>query len=116
MPGKKNQNASRNTVDATVGALAAIEGEEELPAETISFNMDTVKSLQQADQFLSPMLEYLKDGKLPLDDKKARRIVLESQYYSLLDNILHHESPTHTCGGNRRDFKRNLSTWWIVCW
>ena len=99
-PGKKNQNAdalSRNPVDATVGALAAIEGEEELPAETISLDMNTIQSLQQADQFLSPMLEYLKDGKLPLDDKKARRIVLESQYYSLLDNILHHESPTHTC-------------------
>ena len=96
-PGKKNQNAdalSRNPVDATVGALAAIEGEEELPAETISLDMNTIQSLQQADQFLSPMLEYLKDGKLPLDDKKARRIVLTKRI-SKSDKLSHlHVGPT----------------------
>ena len=100
--GKKNQNAdtlSHNpvdtTVNATVGALATIGGRVPL-VETISLDMNTIQSLQQADQFLFLMLEYLKDEKLPLDGKKARRIVLENKYYGLLDSILHHESPTHT--------------------
>ena len=98
-PGRKNQNAdalSRNPVDGTMGAVTTEEGER-MGSSSDTLDMKTIQSCQEADQALVPLLEYLKDGKLPSDAKLAKRIILESQYYSLLDNVLHHESPSYTC-------------------
>lgn len=39
------------------------------------------------------MFLYLADSALPEDDKVARKIVLESHHFDLLDGVLHHENP-----------------------
>ena len=39
------------------------------------------------------MHSYLSNGVLPNDDKLARKLVLESRYFDLLDCVLHHENP-----------------------
>ena len=36
---------------------------------------------------------YLSHGHIPEDQNLARKIVLESQHYEMIDNILHHEDP-----------------------
>ena len=43
------------------------------------------------DAKLSPLLEYLSDGTLPSDENQARRVVLESKLFSVLDGVLHFE-------------------------
>ena len=39
------------------------------------------------------MILYLADGTLPEDEKVARKVVLESRHFDLLDGVLHHENP-----------------------
>ena len=43
------------------------------------------------------MYSYLSDGTLPEEEKIARKIILESRHFDLLDGILHHEN-THSPG------------------
>ena len=47
---------------------------------------------QYQDTELRAMIDYLKDGTLPEDDKEARRIVLHSPNFDVIDGILHHEN------------------------
>lgn len=94
--GKQNQNAdalSRNPVNSTVGAVAV----DELEEDESMLDMEELCSMQKKDPDLIPMLEYLTDGTLPSNDKIARRIILESQHYSLVDNVLHHENSGRMC-------------------
>ena len=97
-PGKKNQNAdalSRNPVasDVTVNAVSVPEETETVKADEV-LDMEVLRSQQQEDADLTPMLDYLKSGGLPSDNKTARKIVFEGRHYSLLDNVLHHENPS----------------------
>ena len=47
--------------------------------------------LQSADMKLRPMIHYLQDGTIPEDSQKqARRIILESDNFVLIDNVLFH--------------------------
>ena len=88
--GKKNQNAdalSRNPV------VSAVTGEDSTDDDS-TLDLDTIRKLQLEDPDLLPMLVYLKDGELPHDNKTARRIVVESSFYTMLDNVLHHENPS----------------------
>ena len=50
----------------------------------------TVEKLQKKDIQLKPMIQYLKDGVLPEDFKEARKLVVESHDYVLIDTILYH--------------------------
>ena len=52
-----------------------------------------LSNLQQACAELKGMYLYLSDGTLPEEEKLARKIVLESRHFDLLDGILHHENP-----------------------
>ena len=52
------------------------------------------RSQQQGDPDLQAMMVYLEEGKLPEEDKVARRLVMESSSYELLDGVLHHQHPT----------------------
>lgn len=63
-------------------------------ADDSTLDIDKVRKLQQEDPDLLPMLDYLKDGELPHDNKTARRIIVESSFYTMLDNMLHHENPS----------------------
>ena len=56
-------------------------------------NLKDLSNLQQACAELKGMYWYLSDGTLPEEEKLARKIVLESRHFDLLDGILHHENP-----------------------
>ena len=52
-----------------------------------------IHKAQMEDNDLQPIIIYLSHGHIPEDQNLARKIVLESQHYEMIDNILHHEDP-----------------------
>ena len=53
-----------------------------------------VKQLQRKDRSLLPIISYLEDDDLPDSQKEARRILLESNDYAIIDGILYHSRVT----------------------
>ena len=51
---------------------------------------------QKVDPELGPMVEYLKQGVLPLDETEARKITLNRNNYDLVDDVLFHVEPDKT--------------------
>ena len=43
---------------------------------------------------MAPYIKYLEESELPTDESAARRLVLESKVFEMIDGVLHHESPT----------------------
>ena len=54
------------------------------------FSPDKTKELQRLDAQLHWLIKYLDTGILPKSQKKARRILLESSDYTLIDGLLWH--------------------------
>ena len=46
--------------------------------------------LQCESRDLRPILDWLRDGRLPDIDKDARRVILESENYQIVDGVLYH--------------------------
>ena len=44
--------------------------------------------LQKADSFCKPYIDYILDGVLPDDDRKAKNIIMESVHYDIIDDRL----------------------------
>ena len=49
--------------------------------------------MQMEDVDLQPYMKYHSHGLLLEDQNVARKIVLESQHYEMIDGVLHHENP-----------------------
>ena len=49
--------------------------------------------VQWNDGLLQPMILYLRDGELPEDGSAAKKIVTESVFFTLADNILYYVGP-----------------------
>ena len=94
--GKHNANADADALsryplpDSTdgtpteelVAALTTVGGDSSVEESTLA-------TLQKEDIELAPMMDYLKTGTLPQNDKEARWIVLSSGQYTLEDGILY---------------------------
>ncbi len=52
-----------------------------------------VRSLQREDSSLSGMCVYLEQGLLPDDEKEAKKLVLVSQHYDVIQGVLYYETP-----------------------
>ena len=92
--GKRNVGAdalSRSpAVDSTVAAVGAVEMAG--PDITVP-NVKTLRSSQESDPDISPLLVYLSTNTLPDDDKLARRLVFQSHLFDVVDGILYHRDP-----------------------
>ena len=89
--GKSNSNAdalSRNPVPQGASVLAV----ESLDIASQSRQTE-LRTEQEGDSELAPILRYVTDGTLPDDKALAKRLALEGSQYSLLDGLLHHENP-----------------------
>ena len=111
--GRSNASAdalSRNPVSESesveICALDASHGETETGdnkspllelSDTTKQKLRDLSKLQKSDSALRAMFAYLADGVLPDEDKSARKVILESRHFDLLDGVLHHENP-HTPG------------------
>ena len=62
-------------------------------SEATQQKLQELSTLQRSCEELKPMTLYFADGTLPEDEKVARKVVLESRHFDLLDGVLHHENP-----------------------
>ena len=62
-------------------------------SETTQQRLRELSTLQKSCPELNPMFWYLADGTMPEHNKVARKIVLESRHFDLIDGLLHHENP-----------------------
>ena len=64
---------------------------------TVLRETDEISKLQSKDDELHLIRQYLKDGTLPSDEKRARKIFLQKDQFVLLDDVLYHidSSPQH---------------------
>jgi succinate dehydrogenase flavin-adding protein (antitoxin of CptAB toxin-antitoxin module) len=53
-----------------------------------------MKELQGQDNVLSQIIDYLENDNLPESQKEARRILLQSADYAVIDSILFHSRIT----------------------
>ena len=69
------------------------------PVAAISDDIDIPNEQRQCPDF-KDIIEYLETGTLTENDVAARRIVLDNEQYTLIDNTLHH---LHTPRQKRKD-------------
>ncbi|MES9904353.1 MAG: integrase [Sedimenticola sp.] len=53
-------------------------------------NTGDIKKMQLQDTYLRPIIDYIRDGKLPQSQKLARNILMEQSDFALFDDILFH--------------------------
>ena len=70
--------------------LAVVDNDDDLK---ICESEKQIHQLQMEDIDLLPYMQYHSHGLLPDDQKVARKIVLESQHYEMINGVLHHENP-----------------------
>ncbi|MGI9458903.1 MAG: RNase H-like domain-containing protein, partial [Pirellulales bacterium] len=85
--GKQNFNA-----DALSRALSVnlVHGPDTNAPSELNRSQQNIRTEQEEDMSLAPLIAYLRDGTLPVDDTTARQTILESERYVILDNLLHH--------------------------
>ena len=62
--------------------------------------LETVVQLQKADLDLCRLLEYLESGTLPDNEQVARKLILESCQFDVIDGVLYHQdslTPARLC-------------------
>ena len=97
-PGKQNANVdalSRSPLSHFLiadGVVAAASGDV-VPAKDRKLSLAIQ---QKVNLKLGPVVEYLKQGVLPLDEMEARKITLNRNNYDLVDDVLFHVEPDKT--------------------
>ena len=54
------------------------------------FSPDSIKDLQYNDLILKPLINYLEKGTLPKLQREARRLILGSADYIVINSLLYH--------------------------
>ena len=57
-------------------------------------SLKDIRERQLRDPGLRTYIKYLEDKELPCDEGTARRLVVESKMFEMIDGILHRESPS----------------------
>ena len=103
-PGRKNSNADALSHSPLEVGVDDSESEADhsvlqvgSPVANVPRETDELSKLQSKDDELHLVREYLKDGTLPSDEKRARKILLQKDQFVLLENVLYHidSSPQH---------------------
>ena len=55
----------------------------------VAWSKDTIIKCQLKDDSIAPMIQYLEEGILPHDKKKARKVIISSDFYFLEDSVLY---------------------------
>ena len=62
----------------------------------VAWSKDTIRKCQLKDDSIAPIIQYLGEGILPHDKKKAREVIISSDFYFLEDSVLYHLLDTKT--------------------
>ena len=67
------------------------------PVTNVPRETDEIPQFQSKDDELHLVRQYLKDGSLPSDEKRACKILLQKDQFVLLEDVLYHidSSPQH---------------------
>ena len=84
MPIQIQDHVTAKDGEATVNSLACDHG--------------GVGSHQDEDPDVKIIKQCLKDGKLPLEDNVARKLLLSKVQYEVIDDVLYHVEADHTLG------------------
>ena len=74
-------------------AVTAVSGELFELSNATQQKLKDLSNLQQSCAELKHVYLYLSNGTLPEEERLARKAVLESRHFDLLDGVLHHENP-----------------------
>ena len=66
----------------------------EVLPEAVAEKLVKIGHLQREDPALATMWTYLEQGQLPVDEKNAKRLVLESCNHDVIRGVLYYEPPT----------------------
>ena len=83
----EEQGDSRQERNSTVA-----NGEEErsdTDGERVNSDEEILQA-QRSDPNLKEIIDYLEEGNLPDDEKRARRLAIERSRFAILDGILHY--------------------------
>ena len=84
-----------STTSDTIGEKENTNNVNDQQAETSSEKDQEVGKFQKNDPDLQQIIALIECGKLPADEKLARKLVLEQDQYDIIDGILHHENPAN---------------------
>ncbi|CAG2242618.1 unnamed protein product [Mytilus edulis] len=93
---KNNDISTEDDTSIENKPVPIVSSDEELVKRSIElfkrsdFSPDSVKELQQNDVNLRQIINYLENGILPHLQRDARRLILRSADYSLMNNLLFH--------------------------
>ena len=88
-PGRKNQSADALSRMPTKPQECVAAKDREAVINSLASD-DSLGTYQDSDMGLRVIKEYLKDGKLPSEDRVARELVLSRAQYELIDDVLYH--------------------------
>ncbi len=91
---RSGKSLSRNPIINAVETFAMTNGEDEAIPRPDVEQMTKLKEAQRSDPELLDLCRYLEADVLPTDEKRAKRIVLESDRFELIHGVLHYEPPT----------------------
>ncbi|MEW8547773.1 MAG: integrase, partial [Candidatus Thiodiazotropha sp.] len=77
--------------------------------EVCPISVEDIRKEQREDPDFKPMITYLEDRQVPEDRNQANRIVAESQYYILENDVLHHLYQPRSTGHKWMDVKKQLA-------
>ena len=95
--GKSNTNAdalSRSPIATVCAVGASTTLPEDDENDMLTPKLGQIQTAQREDTSLCLICEYLEHNALPIDEKDAKRLVLESRYYELIQGVLYYEPPT----------------------
>ena len=64
--------------------------------ECMAKSSQEIRVCQMKDSDLLPYFQYLEDGLLPVDEKDAKKVVLESRKFEVIDGVLQFEHPSNS--------------------
>ena len=90
--GKNNANANAlSRCPADESTISAIQHESNSQSSLPEF--DEFSRCQMEDDDVLAMILYLREGILPKEECKSRKIVLESKHFEVIEDVLYHENP-----------------------
>ena len=83
-----HQTLQRNNLTAVITDQPNDTVDQQIDLTSINLDMEHVDllKLQQEDESLMPLIRYLRHNTLPSDDKVARKLILESEFYYLSES------------------------------
>ena len=52
---------------------------------------EQVMKVQEQDEWMTPIVSYLKEGRLPEDRNEARKVLIRATHFVIIDDVLYRQ-------------------------